>query len=89
MTRARRIHEGERTQAEIVHDPDNPVIADTEPKLGEPRLQPDRMCKSCEKATDADTAYGVVIATSGLGHYTADANLTLCGREVGDDWETA
>lgn len=93
MTRARRITQGERTHSQIVHDPANPVVASTEPQVGEPRQLPDRMCKSCTKAAAADpdatsTVYGVVIAPSGLGHYTAEADRTLCGSAINDDWTT-
>jgi hypothetical protein len=73
MTRARRISEGE-----------HPLLLDSEPQVGEPRDLPDRMCRQCEKATEPDTAYGVVISSSGLGHYTADAGTTLCGRDTAD-----
>lgn len=82
MTRARRIARGERTHADRQPD-DDTVVGHTVPwqQTDEP-LEPDRMCKQCEKAAEAYATYGVVIASSGLGHFTADAGTTLCGRDT-------
>jgi len=86
MTRARRISSGERTHAErqLVHDPANPQTFPNEPQTGEPVEQPERLCKRCEGAADPNTAYGMVISGTGLGHYTADDGTTLCGLDTAE-----
>lgn len=91
MTRARRVSEGERTHSErreIVHDPANPQVAPSEPQVGQPRPMPERMCKSCERLAAPDTAYGLIIAPSGLGHYWPEDDKTLCGVDT-TSWPTA
>ena len=82
MTRARRITQGERTHAERIVEQGEPIVASPEAKVGEPRLIPERMCKRCEKAAEPDTAYGVILAPSGLGHYWLDDDTTLCGADA-------
>jgi hypothetical protein len=85
MTRARRIHQGERTHSERVLDDDDfdadGTYAGAE-KVGEPRTMPERMCKSCTRLAEPDTAYGVIIAPSGLGHYWPEQDRTLCGVDT-------
>lgn len=85
MTRARRISAGERTAATLVHDPDNPQVIDTSVALtGVATEQPDRICKRCDNAVESGVAYGLVISSTGLGHYTADDGTTLCGLDTAE-----
>lgn len=90
MTKARLISQGERTQERALDVPaDEPFDDDGNYVGGEyeapAQPQPDRMCKRCDNAAEDDTAYGVVIAKSGLGHYTASAGTTICGLDI-TDW---
>ena len=97
MTRARRITQGERTHAERRIEEGSPhaepydTPADPEPQVleeqeGEPRVMPQRMCKSCEKLAEPDTAYGLIQSSTGLGHFWLQGEVTLCGADT-TDWD--